>query len=94
MSEFEYKFDGEYVHECNSCQWEAPLKKSKYRSEDLKNEERFLCEVCYETRVSSATDYLTQYPDRDIYVMIAQTANLLLDKFTKRTIAKQEKETK
>lgn len=91
MSEFEYKFEGKYIRECSSCQWEAPLKKTEYRSRELKNGERFLCEVCCKTRASSVTDYVDQYPDRDIYIMIAQTANLLLDKLYHR---KPPKETK
>lgn len=82
IEEFNYKRDGKYLAECDSCGAIAPLSKFRRRKVGHINENRDLCELCASSQIGTATDYLTE--NVDLFRAIAQVGNLILDKITKR----------
>jgi MinD superfamily P-loop ATPase len=79
--EYKYMYDEGCLVECDSCQSVAPLAAFDPYHE---NEKCHFCEVCSGSLISRITMASTRDPNKDLYVIIAQVGNVILDKITGR----------
>lgn len=79
MTEYKYIHEGQgHYKECESCGWVAPL--AQFEREG--NTHKMTCEVCASTLTGKASDY--GFGDVELYINMAQSVNLLLDKLLNR----------
>ena len=84
MNDREYKYIDEdgMPRECDSCGCIVPLQRHA-------GETKLICEVCSNTEIGSVIDYgTTALSTQDLYLTLAQVANLLLDKLGRGDLAR------
>lgn len=77
---YEYLIEGHWVRGCDSCGAKAPLGKFGGRGK----RERCLCKLCAESFVGNATKHSDRYDDVNLFKVVAQIGNLILDEITGR----------
>lgn len=84
MYAYRYIYADGHAQECDSCGYTAPLAEFPRRSLAERDQRKLICEVCATTEIGSITDYASRSHDIELFRVVAQSTNLILDKMTGR----------